>query len=138
MEYTLLKTIFKSGDITNFPEDVERHGHDADFEEEHPILCKTCGNKITLIEHMISVGGRHNHTFINPLGITFQIGCFSSAKGCVVTGRPSFEFTWFDGFSWQYALCSYCVSHLGWYYRSPDASFFGLIRGQLKEDVSIH
>jgi filamentous hemagglutinin family protein len=134
MEYTL----FKSGSIPNIPENLKRHAQEAYFEEEHPIFCKTCGNRITLIEHMIFVSGRYNHTFINPSGITFQIGCFSSAKGCVVTGRPSFEFTWFDGFSWQFALCSYCVSHLGWYYSSPGASFFGLILDQLKEDISIH
>lgn len=138
MEYILLKRTFKPRDVSDSTEDIEKHRQEADSEEEHPIFCKTCGNKITLVEHMISVSGRHNHTFINPSGITFRIGCFCSAKGCVVTGSPSFEYTWFDGFSWQFALCSYCISHLGWYYRSQNMSFFGLIRDQLRENTSIH
>jgi len=29
-------------------------------------------------------------------------------------GRPTTEFSWFEGYSWQVAVCSECGEHLGW------------------------
>lgn len=95
--------------------------------EEQYILCKQCSTVITSPEYMISVNDFHRHTFFNPAGITYQIGCFSSAGGCIVHGTPTLEHTWFAGFRWNFALCSGCLSHLGWYYQNGSESFFGLI-----------
>ena len=80
----------------------------------------------------MQVEGRHEHTFVNPSGITFHIGCFASAKGCRVEGNPTREFTWFPGFDWSFALYRNCGIHLGWYYDSQDADgFFGLVLARL-------
>lgn len=48
-----------------------------------------------------------------------------------VTGRPSIEFSWFPGYSWQITLCSACHHHLGWKFLAikesvVPKSFFGL------------
>lgn len=97
-------------------------------QEEKYILCKNCENKITLPNKQIEVGGLFEHTFLNPGGHVFRIGCFFEAEGCTAVGVPTAEWTWFEGFEWQVAICNQCNSHLGWFYRSmDDRNFFGLI-----------
>lgn len=102
-----------------------------------PVLrCRACRFPVTDSGARIEIGGRHGHTFFNPHGLVFDIGCFSRAPGCGVFGKPSTEFTWFSGFAWRLAVCRGCGSHLGWFY-SPEydgSSFFGLIFSLLIED----
>ncbi|MGA1867826.1 MAG: cereblon family protein [bacterium] len=110
----------------------------SDEEEERKkdeyILCGACQFKITSKSAIIEVNGRHNHTFSNPAGIIFDIGCFRSAEGCLVHGDPTTDFTWFPGYSWNFALCANCFVHLGWYFQSTTShSFFGLITQKLIE-----
>ena len=109
-----------------------------DPKEESCIICRNCGNTITLLENMISVNGRHKHTFSNPAGIVFDISCFSTADGCITAGEPTVDFTWFDGYSWSNALCSSCLFHMGWFYDSGSESFFGLILNNLLETDRTH
>jgi len=59
----------------------------------------------------------------------------SSANGCVNYGTPTLEHTWFQSYSWRYALCSNCHTHLGWFYQSGNDSFYGLILENLEEGV---
>jgi len=102
-------------------------------EERDFVFCKFCNNKITTINDIIDVNGHYQHTFTNPAGVTYLVGCFSSAIGCVNRGKSTFEHTWFNGYSWKFALCSKCQAHLGWFY-TPDEegiSFFGLILDNL-------
>lgn len=101
--------------------------------EEGSIICRNCGNSITSIEKIVSIHGAHKHTFTNPAGVIYAIGCFSSAEGCVVFGEPTNAFTWFDSFRWSFASCSKCLLHLGWFYQRNDNSFFGLILDNLVE-----
>jgi len=103
------------------------------IKEEQYILCRNCHYKITSPRYVITVNGRHRHTFINPAGITYQIGCFSEAEGCVVTGEPTYEYTWFQGFMWSYCLCARCYVHIGWFYQGDSEYFYGLILDMLKE-----
>lgn len=107
-------------------------------EGKPPILCRRCGQEITLVEHAITIGGRHEHTFTNPANVTYQIGCFSSASGCVIYGTPVFEYTWFSGFAWSVSLCSNCFLHMGWYYQSAETGFFGLIMTNLLKTIRSH
>jgi hypothetical protein len=106
--------------------------------DESYILCKLCGNHITSVENIISVQGSHRHTFTNPAGLVFEIGCFSSADGCLVSGIPTMEFTWFSGYRWNYAHCAQCLTHLGWFYQNKETSFFGLILDRLIETTTTH
>lgn len=101
--------------------------------EKKLILCKVCHYPITSLDQKIQVNGTHHHIFGNPTGFVFEMGCFASANGCVNYGAPTLEYTWFNGFAWRYALCSYCHLHLGWFYQSPSDHFYGLILNQLLE-----
>ena len=105
-------------------------GDGIDEQKKH-ILCRTCGNFITSDADSITVNGSHDHTFVNPVGLKFHIGCFSNAGGCHIMGVPTAEYTWFPGFTWSYVVCSGCLTHLGWLYQSGGGGFFGLILDQL-------
>lgn len=109
---------------------------DTDGERDDRWLrCTHCGNNIARAADRISVNGRFAHVFNNPAGYIFEIGCFAMAEGCVNEGHPTLEFTWFAGFSWRFALCGSCRSHLGWLYQSmKGASFYGLILANLSEE----
>ena len=102
--------------------------------EEPEVLCRACRQAVTRGSERISVGGAHRHTFANPHGIVFEIGCFRSAPGCGAVGPQSEEFTWFAGHGWRVALCGACGTHLGWRFAAPSSHvFFGLILERLIE-----
>jgi hypothetical protein len=111
-------------------------GKEEEEEETSPneaIYCRACGGAVTDRDQKIAVHGSHTHTFFNPAGIVFELGCFSAAPGCHSAGEASSEFTWFAGYVWRFALCRQCNSHLGWFFEMGDSSFFGLILANLKE-----
>ncbi len=110
------------------------NGRDQTAEKHREALfCRHCTRLITFPDQRLAVDGAFRHTFFNPQGIVFEIGCFQTAAGCVAIGRETSEFTWFKGFSWRICLCSGCQVHLGWRYRSPEGSrFFGLILDRLR------
>jgi hypothetical protein len=103
-----------------------------DFPEGR-LLCLACGYPITSLRERITAGGAHEHTFANPGGYVFRIGCFGRAPGCVQAGQPTLEHTWFAGHTWRYALCGGCRAHLGWAFRGGQSGFFGLILDRLLE-----
>ena len=103
-------------------------------DDERFLLCTQCHQIITRPADRIEVTGSHRHTFANPHGIVYEIGCFRSAIGCGYTGPTTDEFTWFKGFNWRIAICSRCLSHLGWLFVSGSGdSFHGLILDRLIE-----
>ena len=102
-------------------------------EAEKYICCVQCLQPITRPSDRIVMNGSHVHTFANPSGIIYEIGCFQSATGCGYAGPASDEFTWFKGFSWKVAYCGKCLLHLGWLFLSGDHSFNGLILENLIE-----
>lgn len=121
------------------PEEVETliaRERDTRRDEERRLLCAACGRTVARPHHRISVGGAHRHTFTNPLGLVFTIGCFSDAPGCVATGEATAEWSWFRGYRWQVGLCRGCGVHLGWGYRPEEdgaatSAFYGLILERL-------
>ena len=100
---------------------------DLDTDPEEVFLCRRCFQLVTTSGERINVNGAHNHSFANPHGIVFEIGCFRAVSGCSYSGDSSGEFTWFKGFHWKVAVCRSCISHLGWLFVSRDQSFNGLI-----------
>ena len=78
------------------------------------LLCINCLAPITSLDLKISVNDSHTHVFINPAGLTFRIGCFSSAHGCRIHGDLTSLHSWFKGYSWNFADCATCHDHLGW------------------------
>ena len=97
------------------------------------IWCGLCGREVTGTDQKIAVHGTHAHTFFNPAGIVFELGCFRAAPGCRNVGEASAEFTWFAGHVWRIALCRRCNSHLGWFFEKGEQSFYGLILKNIKE-----
>ena len=118
-----------SGSVSEVVED------ETDFEEkeEGMLRCKACDAGIAKQADRISKGGKHLHTFFNPAGIVYEIGCFRRAPGCSKEGPSSREFSWFADYSWQISFCRSCTRHLGWFFSSGDDVFFGLIINRLKE-----
>ena len=98
------------------------------------IVCRQCLQRLTRPSERATVNGSHRHTFANPSGIVFEVGCFRMTSGVSLIGPPSYEFPWFSGHSWQIAICATCQSHLGWLFKGHGGSqFFGLILDRLKE-----
>lgn len=111
---------------------VESEAEEKESDDEEYILCRQCLHVITSSTERIVVQGLHRHTFANPHGIVFEIGCFRSSIGCGYAGPASDEFTWFQGFSWRVAVCVRCLTHLGWLFTSMGyESFHGLILDRL-------
>ena len=103
-------------------------------EEEEYILCGQCRQAITRPVDRMMVQGLHRHTFANPHGLVFDIGCFKTTRGCGYTGQATDEFTWFAGYSWRLCFCSMCLTHLGWLFISKNAdAFHGLVLERLVE-----
>ncbi len=105
---------------------------EAETEEKKEILCRQCREGVTDPGQRIAVQGGHLHTFANPHGIIFDIGCFQSVRNCAAVGPASIEFTWFPGFRWRILICGRCLTHLGWMFTTDGPEkFFGLIIDRL-------
>jgi hypothetical protein len=96
-------------------------------EGEHAVVCVVCGHRITDEDWRIEMSGAHEHTFVNPGGFDYRIGCWRVAPGCVHLGPTESAFSWFPGWTWQVAACAKCRAHLGWIYRNSGEQFHGLI-----------
>lgn len=105
--------------------------------DEDALVCRRCGAAITTQTFARAVDGRHLHTFFNPAGLLYEIGCFEQAPGCVDSGRPTGTFSWFVGYRWRYSHCAGCGVHLGWQFCASEGRvFWGLIRNRLAEHSS--
>jgi hypothetical protein len=94
--------------------------------------CLHCNQKVTKTSDRVEVDGKHLHSFINPAGVIYRIGCFGSAVGVVEVGEASAVFTWFAGNVWRVALCVGCERHLGWGFHGGESQFYGLVLAELK------
>ncbi len=103
------------------------------YRRQKRLICKTCSCHITSAEHRTVIDQSHRHTFFNPSGAVFEIGCFRQAYSCNPVGRPSSEFSWFASMVWTPVVCSECLSHLGWVFEGNSRRFYGLILKQLVE-----
>jgi hypothetical protein len=111
-------------------EEILRSQQVEEAKEDENLYCFICGQIITQTHNSIPVEGAHKHTFTNPGGYLFEIGCFREAQGCEQAGEFTDFYSWFDGYAWRYAVCRSCRVHLGWAYRGPD-TFFGLVLNRL-------
>ena len=116
---------------------VEEEAEEKESGPENYILCRQCHQVVTTNDDRMAMEGSHRHTFANPHGIVFEIGCFKSIIGCGYAGPLSDEFTWFKGYGWRIAVCGMCLTHLGWLFVSGSGnSFHGLILDRLIEPRS--
>jgi hypothetical protein len=95
-------------------------------EGDDSLRCGSCGFEIARRRDRIEMSGAHEHTFVNPAGAVFGIGCFREAAGCAEVGDEEATFTWFPGWSWQIAVCR------RWRFRLAPDAFHGLILARLR------
>lgn len=96
--------------------------------DDNFLLCKQCRHRISHASERVRVQGAHRHTFVNPQGFIFEIGCFANAPGCRQVGLATDDFSWFKGRWWKIAVCGNCRIHIGWLYLSTSLpGFYGLI-----------
>ncbi len=100
--------------------------------DEEWVTCAACGHALTPRQARIEVEVRHAHTYVNPAGDEFTIGCFASASGATGVGEESTFWTWFRGFAWRIAACGGCGAHVGWSFRREASVFWGLILDRVK------
>ena len=100
---------------------------------QRSLNCIHCNQPITDPESGIVIGSQTIHSFTNPHGITFRIGCFREAPGVASQGDPCDFWSWFPGYQWQIELCRRCGLHLGWRFSNNDDCFYGLILKRLIE-----
>ncbi len=119
-------------------EELVRSQPGEEEQENENLYCFICGEVITSTSQRISVQGAHQHTFSNPAGYVFEIGCFRQAPGCRQTGESTDFYSWFDGYAWRYAVCRNCRVHLGWFFQGGDPEaeeradrFFALMLNRL-------
>lgn len=98
---------------------------------EKRLFCVHCRYVITHQRERCIVQGSHEHRFTNPAGLSFHIGCFGRAPGCMTIGGATREHTWFAGYAWTIAQCARCQTHLGWRFQAAEDEFYGLILARL-------
>jgi hypothetical protein len=113
--------------LTDKPDGQETHRPLS----ESTFNCVRCRRLITMPAECIERNGRHEHSFTNPHGFNFHIGCFADAPGVAGEGEVSDFWSWFPGYDWQVVVCRGCFLHLGWRFRNNDNIFFGLILARL-------
>ena len=112
--------------------DTGEDAADLDADGERFILCRQGRHMITGPDKGIWMNGSHRHTFANPVGVVYEIGCFNAAPGCRAVGPATDEFTWFSGYLWRVAICAKCLTHLGWHFLpAAGHGFYGLILDRL-------
>lgn len=105
---------------------------DANTDPGDFIVCALCSHVVTQKSQAIDVQGAHQHRCTNPHGIEFLVGCYGQALGCDLSGDRHHADSWFAGFQWRIATCSDCQQHLGWYFDSSEAFFYGLIAERIQ------
>jgi hypothetical protein len=94
--------------------------------------CNVCGSLVARSDHLVTLGGRNRHIFINPAGIECDFQTFIFCSGAVAIGEATVEQTWFAGYAWRMAFCRQCGQHLGWYYQGMSqtgrpSEFWGIL-----------
>eukprot|EP00656_Telonema_subtile_P014851 TRINITY_DN17686_c0_g1_i1.p1 TRINITY_DN17686_c0_g1~~TRINITY_DN17686_c0_g1_i1.p1 ORF type:complete len:334 (+),score=84.41 TRINITY_DN17686_c0_g1_i1:140-1141(+) len=100
---------------------------------EARVMCRRCGQEITLRGEHVKVHAHSNATHThcshdphgalsepplfnmsNPQGQDFQVALFSNSSGTALDRHRSTVATFFPPYAWQILTCSRCSQHLGW------------------------
>lgn len=121
---------FKKNEFETEASSKNENSQEVTEEENKKLFCKHCKNYITNTDEAIAIEGAHLHTFSNPAGFEYTINCYRIAPGCLVSGEPANEYTWFKNYDWQLAFCNACSEQLGWLF-SNEEQFYALIADRL-------
>ncbi|EAT43510.1 AAEL005081-PA [Aedes aegypti] len=103
-------------------------------------LCKRCDNEIGSFNDIFAMNKQGVQTsYCNPSGYVHDtLTIYKTKENSTFTvDRPSTEYSWFPGYSWQITLCSNCRQHLGWKFVATKnnylpKSFYGLSGNSIK------
>jgi cereblon len=79
--------------------------------------CKRCNNSIACYGDIFAMAkGNVNANYCNPAGYIHETLTVQKTieNALQMVDRPSTDFSWFPGYSWQIAICSKCSTHVGW------------------------
>ena len=113
---------------------------ETDEESERVLTCAACAHVVAKRAAIFAAPGTTApvQVFANPHGRVFEVLALRSVTGVRIVGEPTSDATWFRGYAWSVALCTSCLTHLGWRFdaSAPDAdprTFFALIREAIRE-----
>uniref|UniRef100_A0A182JW43 Protein cereblon n=1 Tax=Anopheles christyi TaxID=43041 RepID=A0A182JW43_9DIPT len=97
-------------------------------------ICKRCESEIANYDDMFAMSKQGVQTsYCNPAGYVHDTLTVHKTKenSTLPVDRPSTNFSWFPGYSWQIIVCANCRQHLGWKFVAEKKnvlpkSFFGL------------
>ncbi|XP_062557219.1 protein cereblon-like [Armigeres subalbatus] len=103
-------------------------------------MCKRCENEIGSYNDIFAMNKQGVQTsYCNPSGYVHEtLTIYKTKENSTFTvDRPSTEFSWFPGYSWQITLCANCRQHLGWKFVATrnnylPKSFYGLSGNNIK------
>ncbi len=98
------------------------------------LRCALCRTTLARTPERVARLGAHEHRCVNPLGMTFEIGCFGGAENVRFHGDAVLADTWFPGYTWQVLACGHCDAHVGWHFRARGDEFCGLILSSILAD----
>ncbi|CAM6105665.1 unnamed protein product [Calypogeia fissa] len=106
------------------------------------LRCKTCSAVIARRSNMLvmSADGPIS-AYVNALGYVHETLTLSRTWGLMLRGHPETANSWFPGYAWTIAHCSYCELHMGWRFTAvkkgmQPKTFWGVRRSQLAETSS--
>uniref|UniRef100_A0A182WK39 Protein cereblon n=1 Tax=Anopheles minimus TaxID=112268 RepID=A0A182WK39_9DIPT len=97
-------------------------------------ICKRCESEIANYDDMFAMSKQGvQSSYCNPGGCVHDTLTVHKTKenSTVPIERPSTNFTWFPGYSWQIIVCANCRQYLGWKFVAEKKnvmpkSFYGL------------
>ncbi len=131
----ILFKLLDSSAIGGFSADPDARSVEIDTSRGAVLLCAACRHLVTRKEFITEISGKTSHSGTNPHGFTYSFRTFIDAPGCMESGEPTMEHTWFAGYAWQMASCRGCREHLGWRFsNAATGMFYGLIDDRLIEE----
>ncbi|XP_055587816.1 protein cereblon-like [Uranotaenia lowii] len=79
--------------------------------------CKKCDRRIANYADMFAMSKQGvSSSYCNPSGFVHEtLTVYRTVVRTVRTStKPSTDFSWFPGYSWQIAICNACNNHVGW------------------------
>ena len=111
--------------------------HDETAEQpREPLVCAVCAQEISDTGAIFAMAAeRATRVFANPHGHLHEIMTLLHARGVIVVGPPTTDFTWYPGYGWEITYCGQCKTHLGWSFGAvapaEPSQFWGLLKRAL-------
>ncbi|XP_055617888.1 protein cereblon-like [Toxorhynchites rutilus septentrionalis] len=88
--------------------------------------CKKCDRRIANYVDMFAMSKQGvSSSYCNPSGFIHETLTVYRVvpKTARTTTKPSTDFSWFPGYSWQIAVCNACNNHIGWKFAATKRNY---------------